>query len=356
MRLVSFTTEVAGVGRRHHLGALASDATTVVDLPAAAQARLVARGLPVSAATRVAAGLVPAELRAFVENAGLGLDAAREALTWVETTGTELGPTGTALVHELAAVTMRPAVPEPSLIRDFMAFEQHLRNIYPRLGREIPEEWFALPVYYKGNPQSVGAHLDEIVMPDYAEGRLDFEFEVAAVIGRGGRDIAVEDAMSHVYGYTIYDDFSARDIQAREMSVGLGPAKGKDFDRAHVLGPWLVTADEIADPYALAMRADVNGEAWTSGSTGDMHWRFEQMIAHASRGETLRPLEVFGSGTVGGGSAAERGATLGAGDVVELRVDGLGLLRNTIVAARVRNRPEPDVPQLRNTPLTPPTR
>jgi 2-keto-4-pentenoate hydratase/2-oxohepta-3-ene-1,7-dioic acid hydratase in catechol pathway len=114
---------------------------------------------------------------------------------------------------------------------------------------------------------------------------------------------------------------------------GLGPAKGKDFDGAHVLGPVLVTADEIPDPYDLTMTATVTDEAWTTGSTGAMHWRFEQMIAHASRSETLRPVEVFGSGTVGAGSAAEVGRTLHAGDVVELTVDRLGTLRNTVVAA-----------------------
>lgn len=332
MRLVSYTTRVEGAGVRRHLGALVAG-EHVVDLNAATRARLAARGLPWTAAERVADALVPRQLRAFVENGELALDAARESLDWAADSGSESGPDEVPLRHPVAAVRLEPAVPEPALIRDFMAFEQHLRNIYPRLGREIPDEWFNLPVYYKGNPQSVGAHLDEIVMPGYADGELDFEFEVAAVIGPGGRDIPAEEALEHVYGYTIYDDFSARGIQSREMSVGLGPAKGKDFDRAHVLGPWLVTADEVPDPYALAMRATVNGAEWTTGSTADMHWHFEDMIAHAARDETLLPLEVFGSGTVGGGSAAEVGKTLVDGDVVELSVDGLGTLRNTVRAS-----------------------
>jgi 2-keto-4-pentenoate hydratase/2-oxohepta-3-ene-1,7-dioic acid hydratase in catechol pathway len=292
----------------------------------------VAQGSTKAAATRIADALTPGDLRSFVENGPHAIETAGETLEWLVDDGREAGLDGQQLRYVLDGLELRSSVPEPPLIRDFMAFEQHLRNIYPRLGREIPPTWYELPVYYKGNPHSVGAPDSNVVIPSYADGELDFEFELAAVIGTGGRDIDEEDALGHVFGYTIYNDFSARGIQSREMSVGLGPAKGKDFDGAHVLGPWLVTADEVGDPYQLAMRALVNGQEWTSGSTGDMHWRFEQMIAHASRGETLQPLEVFGSGTVGGGSAAERGETLHAGDRVELSIDRLGTLRNTIVA------------------------
>jgi 2-keto-4-pentenoate hydratase/2-oxohepta-3-ene-1,7-dioic acid hydratase in catechol pathway len=332
MRLLPFATHVAGVGRRTHLGALVSP-TTVVDLHAAAVAASVHGGLPPRSAERIAGALVPADVTAFVENGQRGLDEARAALAWWTDAGDDVEPAGAQLAYQLADVIRLPALPEPSLIRDFMAFEQHLLNIFPKLGREIPPAWYEIPVYYKGNPSAVGAHLQPIVIPDYAGDELDFEFEIAAVIGRGGRDIAEDAALGHIYGYTIYDDFSARAMQAKEMTVGLGPAKGKDFDGAHVLGPVLVTADEIPDPYDLAMTATVNDEPWTTGTTGAMHWRFEQMIAHASRAETLRPAEVFGSGTVGGGSAAEVGKTLRAGDVVELTVDRLGTLRNTVVAA-----------------------
>jgi 2-keto-4-pentenoate hydratase/2-oxohepta-3-ene-1,7-dioic acid hydratase in catechol pathway len=332
MRLVSFATHAPSVGRRHHLGVLLDD-DVVADLPASTAARLSAQGSTRPAAVRVAEAITPGELRSFVENGPLAIEAAAETIAWLEDGGAEAGVHGRQLRFPLDAIELRSAVPEPSLIRDFMAFEQHLLNIYPRLGREIPPAWHELPVYYKGNPQSVGAHDSDVVIPDYGDGEMDFEFEFAAVIGKGGRDIAEEDALDHVFGYTIYNDFSARGIQSREMSVGLGPAKGKDFDGAHVFGPWLVTADQVGDPYSLAMRALVNGREWTTGSTGDMHWRFEQMIAHASRAETLQPLEVFGSGTVGGGSAAEKGETLHAGDRVELSVDRLGTLRNTVVPA-----------------------
>lgn len=334
MQLLPFATDVAGVGRRTHLGALVSP-TTVVDLRAAAVAASAHAGLPVRSAERITDGLVPVDVSAFVANGERGLAEARRALAWQADAGDVVGPTGARLTYQLADVLRLPAVPAPSLIRDFMAFEQHLLNIFPKLGREIPPVWYEIPVYYKGNPAAVGAHLQPIVIPDYAGDELDFEFEIAAVIGRGGRDISEETALDHVYGYTIYDDFSARAMQSREMSVGLGPAKGKDFDGAHVLGPVLVTADEIPDPYDLAMTARVNDEEWTTGSTGAMHWRFEQMIAHASRAETLRPAEVFGSGTVGGGSAAEVGRTLHAGDVVELTVERLGTLTNSVVGHEI---------------------
>jgi 2-keto-4-pentenoate hydratase/2-oxohepta-3-ene-1,7-dioic acid hydratase in catechol pathway len=231
---------------------------------------------------------------------------------------------------DAAAMRRLPVLPEPPLLRDFMVFETHLKNIYPRLGREIPPEWYSFPVYYKGNPGHLGADGDDVAIPDYCE-NFDFEFEFAAVIGRGGRDIAKDAALDHIYGYTIYNDFSARDFQAREMSVGLGPAKGKDFDGGHVLGPVLVTRDEIPDVYALAMSAKVSGEPWGQSSSATMHWRFEDMIAHASKAETLRVGEVFGTGTVGGGSGAEFGKSLKRGDTVELTIERIGTLRNRVV-------------------------
>jgi 2-keto-4-pentenoate hydratase/2-oxohepta-3-ene-1,7-dioic acid hydratase in catechol pathway len=334
MRLVPFA--IAGrAGCTDHLGALVdgdADTGTLVDLTAAARCLLAARSATGEAADRIARALVPSGVTAFIEGGERTLETAREALAAATTAGWETDPIGAHVRHDVADIARLPIVPDAPLLRDFMGFEQHLRNIYPRLGREIPPQWYELPVYYKGNPSAVGAHGDDIPLPPYAD-TLDLEFEVAAVIGPGGVDIAVEKALDHVFGWTIYDDFSARAIQAQEMAVGLGPAKGKDFLRGHVLGPCLVTADEIPDPYALALTSRVNGEVWTRTSTADMHWRFEQMIAHASRGERIRAGEVFGSGTVAGGSGAEQDRTLAVGDVVELDVENIGVLRNRIVAA-----------------------
>ena len=166
-------------------------------------------------AARLAAASLPTDMVALIENGAFGLDAARAALDWVSANG-DAGIDGARLVHEPGSVRLLAPIPRPPLIRDFMAFEQHLKNIYPKLGREIPPQWYELPVYYKGNPSAVGADGDVIAMPSYAT-TLDFEFEFAAVIGQGGIDIQPGDAMRHVYGYMIYNDFSgARNSAARD--------------------------------------------------------------------------------------------------------------------------------------------
>lgn len=325
MKLVSFQLATP-LGPFIRIGAMTS-VERVVDLAAAYRLKLLADGLSEKAAARISAALLPADMVDFIEGGEQSLAAAQEAIEWAtqENLADDASP-----LHDLASLTLRAPVPHPPLLRDFMAFETHLKNIYPRLGRDIPPEWYNLPIYYKGNAGSIGAHGEDVAIPSYAD-VLDFEFEMALVIGKGGANIPREEAMQHVFGYMIYNDFSERIIQAREMTVGLGPAKGKDFIRGHVLGPWLVTADEIPNVYDLHMVARVNGEVWCDANSSSIHWHFEDMIAHASRDEELRPGEVFGSGTVGNGSGAERGVALKRGDVVELEVAGLGVLRNRVV-------------------------
>ena len=335
MKLVSFETS-GETGRIAHLGALVSgDADTgeLLDLGAATRTLLASEAIPHEGARRIAAALVPGSLLGFIEGGARSRDLADEAVATALERGWESDPLGARIRYSASEIIHLPAISDPPLLRDFMAFEKHLVNIFPRLGREIPDEWYRRPVYYKGNPSAIGAHEQDVAIPAYAD-RLDLEFEFAAIIGRAGVDIAEEDARSHIFGYTVYDDFSARDIQAAEMTVGLGPAKGKDFLGAHVLGPVVVTADELGDPYALGMSALVNGVKWTDGSSADMHWRFEQMIAYASRDELVRVGEVFGSGTVGDGSGAEQGKWLESGDAVELTVEGIGTLRNRVVSTR----------------------
>lgn len=327
MRLVSFELATS-TGPLTRIGAVATDGR-YVDLQSAWRDSLVANGTSGEGAARLAAATIPSDMVAFIQNGESALAAARSAIEWAGSNG-EKGADGATLVFAPDAVRLLAPIPRPPLIRDFMAFEQHLKNIYPKLGREIPSQWYELPVYYKGNPSATGAHKDGIPMPSYAT-TMDFEFEFAAVIGRGGTNISRADAPGHIFGFMLYNDFSAREIQQREMAVGLGPAKGKDFEHGHVFGPWLVTADEIPDVYALDMKAEVNGQSWCETSTATMHWRFDQMIAHASMNERLVPGEIFGSGTAGGGSAAEVGKSLGRGDEVTLRIDGLGVLSNRIV-------------------------
>ena len=216
----------------------------------------------------------------------------------------------------------------PRTLRDFLAFEGHLKNAFRNLGRDIPQEWYEVPAYYKGMPDTVVGPGAEVAWPSYCD-ELDHELELAAVIGRTVKDVSVPDAPSCVFGYTIWNDFSARDTQRRELPVGMGPGKAKDWDSSNALGPCIVTVDEF-DATDAVMRVRVNGELWGEDTSAHMHHTFADMIAYASRDQTLRPGEVIGSGTAAGGSGIELGRQLAEGDVVELEVEGIGVLRNTI--------------------------
>jgi len=230
----------------------------------------------------------------------------------------------------LSSVTLLAPIPHPPQMRDFLCFEKHLVQAFKAIGKNPPQAWYERPLFYHPSRFSVCGTGAEVPWPAYTE-RLDFELEFGCYIGRPGKDIAKERAREHIFGYTIFNDFSARDEQAREMAGQLGPGKGKDFDNANAMGPCLVTADELKDPYRLEMVVRVNGEEWGRGNSRDMHWKFEDCIAHASRSETLHPGEFFGSGTVGNGCGLENLRFLKPNDVVELEVEGIGILRNRVV-------------------------
>jgi 2-keto-4-pentenoate hydratase/2-oxohepta-3-ene-1,7-dioic acid hydratase in catechol pathway len=216
----------------------------------------------------------------------------------------------------------------PRSMRDFLAFEGHLKGALGRLGRPIPDEWYDVPAYYKGMPDTVIGPEAVIPWPAFAD-RLDHELELAAVIARRCKDVPAAEAGAAIFGYTIWNDISARDVQTRELPIGMGPAKAKDWDGSNVLGPCLVTADEL-DAGGLRMEVRVNGERWGADTSGSMHHSFADMIAYASMGQTLYPGEVFGSGTAAGGSGLELDRALQPGDLVELEIEGIGVLRNPI--------------------------
>jgi 2-keto-4-pentenoate hydratase/2-oxohepta-3-ene-1,7-dioic acid hydratase in catechol pathway len=226
----------------------------------------------------------------------------------------------------------------PRQMRDCLVFEDHLKNGMAQrekrtgVKESIPDIWYRQPIYYKCNRFSVAGPDTTVVWPKYSQ-LMDFELELACVIGRTAKDIAREGALEHIFGFTIFNDFSARDAQFAEMAGRLGPAKGKDFDGGNVLGPWIVTRDEIGDPHALAMEVRVNGERWGGGNSASMHHKFPDILAHVSNAETLYAGEVIGSGTVGTGSGNEMGRYLKSGDVVELEIEKIGVLRNTVVRA-----------------------
>ena len=216
----------------------------------------------------------------------------------------------------------------PRSLRDFMAFEGHFRTALARLGRDLPAEWSEVPAYYKGMPDTVIGPDVEVPWPAYAE-KLDHELELAAVIGRQGKDISPERALDHVFGYTIWNDLSARDVQLRELPIGMGPAKAKDWDGSNVLGPCIVTAGEL-DASNARMTVRVNGETWGEDTSASMHHSFADLIAYASQAQTIYPGEVLGSGTATRGSGLELDRWLQEGDVVELEIEGIGVLRNRI--------------------------
>ena len=233
-------------------------------------------------------------------------------------------------------------LPPVRTIRDFYAFEEHVRTCRRRRGLDVPPQWYEVPVFYFTNPNAVIGHGDAVV-PPAATRELDFELELAAVVGREARDLPADDrALDCLLGFTIYNDWSARDLQRQEMAVGLGPAKGKDF--ANALGPEVVPLADLADRYTagrlhLRMEAAVNGRVVSRGDAGTMHWTWPQILAHASRDATLVPGDVIGSGTVGTGCILELGPEavggwLRPGDVVALSIERLGTLENAVAPPR----------------------
>ena len=214
-------------------------------------------------------------------------------------------------------------------LRDFLAFEDHVRRGAARRGVSVPAYWYEAPVYYKGNHRQVIGPGDVCPWPAYSE-HLDFELELAMVIGRPGRDLDPAAAAEHIFGFTILDDFSARDVQAKESTTWLGPAKAKDFCTA--LGPCIVTADELGPQPDLEMVCRVNGEEWGRGRSSAARWTWAEMIAHVSAGENVEPCDAYGSGTPGGCCGLDLERRLAPGDVVELEIERIGVLRNAIGA------------------------
>ncbi|WP_322061863.1 fumarylacetoacetate hydrolase family protein [Paraburkholderia sp. J63] len=244
----------------------------------------------------------------------------------------------------LASATLLAPLPRPTQLRDFSVFPAHLRGApkglaqvalaaeganasFKAAGEGYPPIYDREPVFYFSNRMSVAGHGATVEWPPAVK-FLDFELEMAVCIGRTGKNIAASLAAEHVFGYLIFNDVSARDAQARQVPAGLGPCKGKSYDGCNILGPWIVTRDELPDPYRLNVEVRVNGEVWTRSTTADMLHRFEDMIAFASAGETVHAGEVFGSGTVSGCCSLESGRWMKPGDVLELTIEGIGTLGN----------------------------
>ncbi len=277
-------------------------------------------------AYELGAVILPPDMLAFLRVGEDAKEAAQNTIQYVTKKIGEtlpLGPRGERIIYELDEVRLKAPVPRPNSLRDYISFEQHAS---PSDGRRLPPAWYEIPVCYKGNPNSVIGPEDIILWPSFTE-LLDYELEYGIYIGKEGRNISQDEAEKYIAGYTIFNDVSARDIQMKEMSVGLGPAKGKDT--CNVMGPCLVTPDEI-NCRSMRMIARVDGEVWTDNNSGTMFRTWAQIIEYASRDETLHPGDFLGSGTVGGGCGAEHGKWIKPGNIIELEVEGIGILRNRV--------------------------
>lgn len=343
MRLVTFSTSPADMPR---LGALIQQDQQVVDLSWAAEDN----------STNIEAFT---SMLALIDGGPAALDQARELCAQIESRGE-----GPALLSR-SDLKLHAPLPNPRRLRDCTCFLQHLRNArevrYTRLAAreanptaamgnfrasgalDIPKEWERAPVYLNSNHLSIIGPGDEARWPDEAR-RMDYELEWAVVTGSSGANIKPDSAATHFFGYTIFNDFSARDIQAIEIRTGAGMGgPGKDFDAGNAMGPCIVTADELTNPYDQTMVARINGEEWSRGNTSMMDHRFEDVLAHLSQNQTIYCGEVFGSGTVPSGCGLEHNRYLSDGDTIALDVEGIGVLENRIVKPLDwRDRQTPD--------------
>ena len=335
MKLVTFT--ISGTGEQ--IGAMMNDGYTIAILASGEKAM----------DGRISSFY--SDMMAFLEG---GVEARERAQAILEFITYEHSP---ATTIPLKDVTLLAPVPIPSSIRDCMSFEQHIINairvvgfkklsfldewVEKVFGRKrslaylLNRTWYDRPIYYKGNRHSVIGTNTDVRIPPYTQ-KFDYELEFGIYIGKQGVNIPREKARDYIGGYTIFNDFSARDIQLKEQGGRLGPTKGKDFDTGNAIGPYLVTPDEVPDPYQLTMTARINGEEWSRGTSADMHYKFEDLIAYISQSETLYVGDFIGSGTCSGaqgrGCGLELNRFLNSGDVVELEVQGLGILCNRVVS------------------------
>ncbi len=330
MRLVTYAKD-----GQEHLGALLDHDKQILDLT--------------KAATLAGKQRLPAfaTMLAFIESG---------PAVWDEARGILSSPPEPAMVPSEACRLLAP-LSRPTQIRDCLCFPEHLRGAQRVLGErliknspepdkkraqlesagffEVAASYYDFPVYYITNRLSIVGPDADVTWPSYSH-FIDYELEWAAVIGTKGSRISKSHARSHIFGYTIFNDWSARDEQMKVMggSINLGPGQGKDF--ANGLGPCIVTADELPDPYALTMTARVNGVETARGSTAGMHYKFEDLIEYVTRADTLHPGELLCSGTVGGGCCFESGHVLASGDQIELEVEKIGVLRNRVLAPHIK--------------------
>lgn len=315
MKLGRFVVEGLD-GPVHRICMVLPEQGRVVDLRAAEALRLQSQGATREAALRYASVVFPESMSAAIALGPRFTEAAAEAA---------------AKYGDDASFTMDGlrwgAACDPSVVRDGLTFTKHIRQFHERMNISPTPALLEVPGYFKGSPWTVIGHEAEVPWPARSE-RLDYELELGWVVGRQAHNITPEVARSYLFGVTIFNDFSARDLQGNEFSIGMGPTKSKDF--AYGIGPWITTIDEFSRLDNIQMSVRVNGETWGEGDTSEMLWTPEELIAYVSLGDYAQPGDVIGSGTMGNGSALELGRSVKPGDVIELDVSGVGVLRNRI--------------------------
>ena len=323
MKLVTFGVPTP-IGQIRRIGAIHQD--QIIDLNMG-YARYLADKYGNSVAYELASAMLPPDMIAFLRRGEEGKDRADLTIDYAakyQVKGSLAGPRGEKIVYGMGEVKLKAPVPRPNSLRDYLSFEGHSSFSGKR---QLDKGWYEIPVCYKGNSDTVIGHDEIIPWPAFTD-LLDYELEYGIYIAREGKNIPRKRAEEYIAGYTIFNDISARDIQLKEMAAGgLGPAKGKDT--CSVMGPCLVTQDEV-NPKNLRMTARVNGEVWSDNNTGTAYWTWPQIIEFASMEETLHPGDFLGSGTVERGCGMELDRWIKPGDVVELEVEGIGILRNCV--------------------------
>lgn len=334
MRLVTFEVQTL-IGRLERIGALAHG--TIVDLTSAFAAHL-AVSQNLNAARRMAAALTPPDMIGFLEGASESRDAAEQAIAYAgDRLGSEaqpLGPEGERLTFAEDEIRLLAPVPRPPMIRDGILILDHYRVGMERLFKiaerdRMPEAAKTMPVFWKPSRGSVAGYGEPIRWPKYSE-KLDYEFELGMYIGRRGKDIPAERAWEHVAGYTVFNDLGLRDVQPAELSLRMGPAKAKDFQTSKVMGPCLVTADELPNIDDLKITIRVNDEVWFDGAISGWSFTFAELIAYVSRDEVIEVGEFFGSGPPAWSAGFELDRWIKPGDLVSCEIEGIGTLSNRV--------------------------
>jgi 2-keto-4-pentenoate hydratase/2-oxohepta-3-ene-1,7-dioic acid hydratase in catechol pathway len=307
------------------LGLILSD--SILDLNLATAWRLHVDGY--NSSREVADALVPPSMLGFIQAGRRSLEEAHLTFDRWSVERLEIGPDDETLLYPRDEVRLVTPLPNPPSLRDFYSIEDNvIKAAFGGCGDSSLRQRFEAPIYHRCATHNLLGPEVDVEWPSFT-GKFDYELELAAVIGRRGRNVPATAAEDWIFGYTIMNDFTARDVEATEMRLRLGPAKCKGW--ATALGPWIVTPDEIPDARKLTMTARVNGELWSSGSSGDMRWPFEQMIEYLSLDDDVLPGDIIASGTVSGGSGKDLDRWVRPGDLMELEIEHIGVLRNRVV-------------------------